>query len=122
MIEATGAASTIPVAFTSLGLPPQIVIFVVPFAVGLSTGMISAAVGISFPLLQPVIVGDSFHLNYAVFAFTGGFTGMLLSPLHLCLALTKDYFQAQWGPLYRMLIPSVAVVTAIAVLLLFVLD
>jgi hypothetical protein len=47
---------------------------------------------------------------------------MLLSPLHLCLALTKDYFQAQWGPLYRMLVPSAAVVTATAILLLFVLD
>lgn len=33
----------------------------------------------------------------------------------------KDYFQAQWGPFYRMLVPSVAMVTAIAVLLLFVL-
>jgi len=122
MVEATGAASTIPAAFTSLGLPPQIVIFVVPFAAGLSTGMISAAVGISFPLLHPIIVGNAVHLNYAVFAFAGGFAGMLLSPLHLCLALTKDYFQAQWGPLYRMLVPSVAVVTAIAILLLFVLD
>lgn len=38
------------------------------------------------------------------------------------LALTKDYFQAQWGPLYRILVPSVAMVTAIAVLLLFVLN
>jgi integral membrane protein (TIGR00529 family) len=122
MIEATGAASAIPAAFASLGLPPQIIIFIVPFAVGLSTGMISAAVGISFPLLHPIIVGDAVHLNYAVFAFVGGFMGMLLSPLHLCLALTKDYFQAQWGPLYRMLVPSVAVVTATAVLLLFVLD
>jgi integral membrane protein (TIGR00529 family) len=122
MVEATSAASTIPAAFASLGLPPQIVIFVVPFAVGLSTGMISAAVGISFPLLHPIIVGNAVHLNYAVFAFTGGFVGMLLSPLHLCLALTKDYFQAQWGPLYRMLVPSVTVVTAIAVLLLFILD
>ncbi len=122
MVEATGAASTIPAAFASLGLPPQIVIFVVPFAVGVSTGMISAAVGISFPLLYPLIVGNAVHLNYAVLAFTGGFVGMLLSPLHLCLALTKDYFQAQWGPLYRMLVPSVAVVTATAVLLLLVLD
>ena len=122
MIEATGAASAIPAALASLGLPPQIVIFIVPFTVGLSTGMISAAVGISFPLLHPIIVGDAVHLNYAVFAFAGGFMGMLLSPLHLCLALTKDYFQAQWGPLYRMLVPSVAVVTATAVLLLFVLD
>jgi integral membrane protein (TIGR00529 family) len=122
MVEATGAASAIPAAFASLGLPPQIVIFVVPFAVGLSTGMISAAVGISFTLLYPNIVENPVHLNYAVFAFTGGTVGMMLSPLHLCLALTKDYFQAQWGPLYRMLVPSVAVVTAIAVLLLFVLN
>jgi integral membrane protein (TIGR00529 family) len=122
MVESTGAASTIPAVFASLGLPPQIVIFVVPLAVGLSTGMISAAVGISFPLLQPIIVDNAVHLNYAVFAFAGGTVGMLLSPLHLCLALTKDYFQAQWGPLYRMLVPSVAVVTAVAVLLLFILD
>ena len=83
--------------------------------------MISKAVRISFPLLYPIIVENAVHLNYAVFAFTGGFVGMLLSPLHLCLALTKDYFQAQWGPFYRMLVPSVAMVTAIAVLLLFVL-
>jgi hypothetical protein len=75
-----------------------------------------------FPLLSPIIVGNAVHLNYAVFAFAGGFGGMLLSPLHLCLALTKDYFQAQWGPLYRMLVPSVAVVTVTAVLLLFILD
>jgi integral membrane protein (TIGR00529 family) len=122
MVEATGAASTIPGTFASMGLPPQIVIFVIPFAVGLSTGMISAAVGISFPLLHPIIVGNAVHLNYAVFAFTGGFVGMMLSPLHLCLALTKGYFQARWAPLYRMLVPSVAVVTATAVLLLFVLD
>jgi integral membrane protein (TIGR00529 family) len=122
MVEATGAASAIPTAFASLGLPPQIVVFAVPLVVGLSTGMISAAVGISFPLLHPIIVGNSVHLNYAVFAFAGGTVGMLLSPLHLCLALTKDYFQAQWGPLYRMLVPSVAVVTVTAVLLLFILE
>jgi integral membrane protein (TIGR00529 family) len=122
MVEATGAASTIPAAFASLGLPPQILIFAIPFAIGLSTGLISAAVGIGFPLLHPIIVGNAVHLDYAVFAFTGGFVGMMLSPLHLCLALTKDYFQAQWGPLYRMLVPSVAVVTAVAVLLLFILD
>jgi hypothetical protein len=122
MIEATGAASTIPATFASVGLPPQLVIFVVPFALGLSTGMISATVGISFPLLQPIMVGDTVHLNYAVFAFASGFMGMLLSPLHLCLALTKDYFKAQWGPLYRMLVPSVAVVMVTALLLLFVLD
>jgi integral membrane protein (TIGR00529 family) len=122
MVEATGAASAIPTAFASLGLPPQIVVFAVPLAVGLSTGMITAAVGISFPLLHPIIVGNSVHLNYAVLAFAGGTVGMLLSPLHLCLALTKDYFQAQWGPLYRMLVPSVAVVTVTAVLLLFILD
>ncbi len=47
-------------------------------------------------------------------AFSGGFLGVLLSPLHLCLSLTRDYYKAEWGPNYRMLAPSVAVAALVA--------
>jgi hypothetical protein len=46
--------------------------------------------------------------------FVGCFAGILVSPLHLCLALTREYFQASWGELYRRILPAVAVVIAVA--------
>jgi hypothetical protein len=43
----------------------------------------------------------------------------MLSPMHLCLALTRVYFQAEWGGVYRRLVPAVLllVVTAAVVVL-----
>jgi hypothetical protein len=55
-----------------------------------------------------------------VLAFAAGFIGVLLSPVHLCLALTRDYFHADWAPLYRLLLPSVALLGATAVGLWFI--
>jgi hypothetical protein len=36
-------------------------------------------------------------------ALTGGFVGVLLSPLHLCLVLSNAYFQAGPMTVYRLL-------------------
>jgi hypothetical protein len=46
--------------------------------------------------------------------FTGCFSGILVSPLHLCLALTREYFGAQWGYLYRKILPAVTLVIVVA--------
>jgi len=51
-------------------------------------------VGITFPVLLPFIVNDGANLYYIMFVFASGFAGVLLSPVHVCLILTKDYFQA----------------------------
>jgi hypothetical protein len=46
--------------------------------------------------------------------FAGGLVGVLVSPLHLCLALTRVYFQADWGGLYRFILPSALLIAATA--------
>jgi hypothetical protein len=46
--------------------------------------------------------------------FVGCFSGILLSPLHLCLALTREYYGAEWGDLYKRIVPAVALVIAVA--------
>jgi len=59
-------------------------------------------------------------VSYAVggvWIFCGAFSGVLLSPLHLCLALTKEYFEAKWGQLYRMIAPATATIIAVALAL-----
>ena len=56
--------------------------------------------------------------GYALVAFAGGFAGMMLSPIHLCLALTRTYFEAHWGGIYQRLLPAV-VLTTLAVAIVF---
>lgn len=115
VLEDAGAVALIPPALGSLGLPPMLVAFVVPMAVGLLTGTAAATMALSLPLVAPVLAGLPIeHMASGVWMFVGGFSGIMLSPMHLCLALTHNYFGASWGTLYKALVPSVAVVVAVA--------
>ena len=49
-------------------------------------------------------------------AYAGAFLGVLSSPVHLCLSLTREYFHAEWGKVYRLLIPVLLGMAAMAVL------
>jgi hypothetical protein len=55
-----------------------------------------------------------------MFAYVSGFVGILLSPAHLCLALTADYFKADLREVYKILIWPVGVVFSAALLVLIV--
>ena len=97
-------------------MPPLIVAFVVPLMVGLLTGVAAAALALSVPLVLPLMaVTSTDMLTAGVWLFVGGFSGVMLSPMHLCLSLTRTYFGAQWGKLYRMILPSVGVVVLAAI-------
>ncbi len=120
MVEVSGAADALSATLMAWRIAPVVVAVAVPFALGMLTGWAVSMVGISFPLLLPFISGSEVYLNYAVLAFAAGFIGVLLSPVHLCLALTRDYFHADWAPLYRLLLPSVALLGLAAVGLWFI--
>jgi hypothetical protein len=81
---------------------------VLPFLVGLITGITVAFVGVAFPLLLGLMMGMDSHLklSYLVFAYAWGFTGVLISPVHVCLVATLEYFQADLTKTYRWLIPA----------------
>ena len=59
-------------------------------------------------------------LNYplAAFAFGIGFLGVLLSPVHLCLVLSREHFDATWRGSYKRLLPPAILVFAVACLML----
>ncbi|MBN2391995.1 MAG: DUF401 family protein [Anaerolineae bacterium] len=121
VLQDVGAVEQIPHALSTLGLPPLIVAFIVPMLVGLVTGTAPAAMALSLPLVAPLLTGLPIEaLASGVWMFVGCFSGIMLSPMHLCLALTHNYFGASWGALYKALLPSVSVViaTAVGILLL----
>jgi hypothetical protein len=118
VMEDAGAVNQIPQALSTLGLPPMVVAFTVPMLVGLLTGTAAAALALSVPLVAPLLSGGPLgEMAAGVWLFAGGFSGVLLSPLHLCLALTREYFEANWGPIYRRIVPSVALVAVAALAL-----
>jgi hypothetical protein len=97
-----------------LKVPLLIIIALLPFVVGLVSGIAIAFVGGTFPILIPMIhsMGETqYMLAYMMLAMVCGFAGVLLSPLHLCLVLSNEYFKTGLSSVYRYLwLPCLALV------------
>jgi integral membrane protein (TIGR00529 family) len=120
VLETSHAVEVASETLAGLGIPLPVIVFSVPMVAGLLTGLAVGAFAIGFPIVFPLCGPDLVGSGYALLAFTGGFVGMMLSPIHLCLSLTRVYFQAEWGGIYRRLVPSVlllAIVAAVVFLL-----
>ena len=100
-------------------IPLILIIMIMPFVSGLITGIAIGFVGTSFPLVIPLFQAlptyDSLAL--AAVAYTFGFMGMMLSPVHLCLLISKDYYKAGLLKCYRYLALPTLMVMAGAILL-----
>lgn len=120
ILEVSGALDSIVRVFPPHGITAYILLFAAPFFVGLLTGVNQAFVAIAFPILLPIIGKGQPDMILLMFAYVSGFCGILLSPAHLCLALTADYFKAELKDVYRILIWPVSVVFSAAVLVIVI--
>jgi integral membrane protein (TIGR00529 family) len=102
MLDASGAIEALPVFFQQSGLPPLVIVFALPFIVGLLTGITVAFVGATFPIIIAMLGGTP-DVGAITFAFASGFAGVMLSPTHLCLLLTLRYFNADMAGTYRLM-------------------
>ncbi|HUJ19532.1 MAG TPA: DUF401 family protein [Nitrospirota bacterium] len=102
MLEASGAIEALPVFFRQSGMPSGLVLFTLPFTVGLLTGLTVGFVGATFPIIMAMTGGHP-EPGAVTFAFASGFAGVMLSPTHLCLALTLRYFKADMAQTYRLM-------------------
>lgn len=96
-------------------IPLLVVIVVMPFVSGFITGIAIGFVGASFPLIVPLFAGlpPVDFLAHASLAYVAGYMGMMLSPVHICLLVTKDYFKAGLLASYRHIYKPVAAVMVI---------
>lgn len=119
IMKGSGAVEHLPQFFESVGVPVVAILFILPFIIGMMTGITLAVVAITFPMLLPLIGGQNPDMGMLAFAFASGFAGLMFSPVHLCLVLTKDYFKSTLWPIYRiMLVPEAIVVGAAAIQML----
>ncbi|MGZ6236071.1 MAG: DUF401 family protein [Syntrophales bacterium] len=108
-IDATGATLITGMRdeFIRTGVPLIAVIMLIPFISGMVTGVAFGFVGASFPIVFALIGTEpSTGLLAAttVFAYSFGYMGMLLSPMHACFVVTAEYFCVTVFGAYRYII------------------
>lgn len=107
-METSGAVNNLSSFFVQQKIPFLPIICILPFMTGVLTGLTVGFVGSTFPLLISMSGGVS--LADISLAFAAGFIGVLLSPVHLCLVLTKEYFKADMWGIYKKTLPACAVI------------
>lgn len=113
-MESSGAVKNLSNFFIEQGIPAAPVLFLLPFITGLITGLTLGFVGSTFPLI--IHIAGNTSMGAISFAFTSGFLGVLLSPVHICLVLTREYFKADLWGIYKLMLPGCCVIFAAAVL------
>ena len=104
------------------GIPVMLLVLIMPLLSGFILGIAIGFVGASFPLIIPLIQSPDLlkYLSYAGIAYTFGYIGMMISPVHLCFLVTKDYFKANLALSYFFIFKT-GLTVLISVVVLFLL-
>lgn len=91
ILEVTEVLDQIVFAFRSSPLPVPVIIACVSFIIGILTGMSQGHVAIVMPIVAAMGTGN---LNLAGVAMAYGVAGQMLTPTHVCLIVTTDFFKS----------------------------
>ena len=115
VLNESGLVGQVAALLSAHAIPATVVIGVIAFTGGLLTGTSQGFVAIAFPFIASLAPGD---MTLAMIAFALGIAGQMLSPAHLCLLVTLDYFKADFlkslRPVLFMNVVIIAVAYAIA--------
>lgn len=120
LLESSGLLPAASEGMARTSVPVVLIIALLPFVAGLVTGIAIGFAGTAFPLVFGFVGlpgGEATPLATLALAFSMGYAGMMLSPVHLCFLLTKEYFMAPFAAVYRHLVPCVAATMITGVLL-----
>ncbi len=120
VLQVSSAFDTLKTMDIPLGLVVAF-IFLVSFTVAFLTGVNTAYIAIAFPVLLPLIQHLPNYFYLSLYIYVIGFAGILVSPLHLCLVLTNEYFGASLLEVYRYMAIPIFVMIAVATGLVLVL-
>jgi integral membrane protein (TIGR00529 family) len=125
ILEESGAVNTVSRELLSANVPLVLIAVLLPLLVGVITGLAVAFAGIALPIVIPLIEASpdaGATLPYVTVILISGMVGVLLSPLHLCLLLSNQFFGVSMGAVYRCFVHLCLVIVLYAVGLFFVLQ
>lgn len=88
----------------SFGIPQLPLIILLPFIAGLTMGVSVGFAGAAMPVVVAMLGVDPVFgslLGTVIFAYISGFMGTMLSPLHVCLIVTCDYYKTGFADSIR---------------------
>lgn len=118
VVQSSGISGTLSDMFLGTFLPLPILIVLVSFLLGFSMGHNLGAVAVSYSILASAI-GESLPMISLV--YLSSFFGYLISPIHLCVAVTYEYFDPGFGSFYKLYLPPTLVVLIASTLFMTVL-
>jgi integral membrane protein (TIGR00529 family) len=110
MLQESGAVNQISLFFKNSEIHPLIIVTALPFIIGFVAGITIVYCMTTFPLLIALSDVSRDPIPYIILAFTAGFMGTMLSPLHACLVLSSQYFKGSLGRvILRLALPAIGV-------------
>jgi len=94
----------------NLGIPIIALIMIIPFVSGLTTGITVGFAGASIPIAISLLGSDpAFYqlLSTVSLAFSFGFMGVMMSPVHICLIVTNEHFKTSLAKSLTSLLPLI---------------
>ena len=91
ILTVTKVLPQIVTAFQNSPLPVPVIIACISFIIGVLTGLSQGHVAIVMPIVAAMGTSD---MTLASIAMAFGVAGQMLTPTHMCLIVTTDYFKA----------------------------
>lgn len=114
MAYASGVTEVVADYLGQTALPALLIIPVLSFSIGVLTAHNMAAIPLLYSMLAPMIGGD---VALVSLLYISSFMGYLISPLHLCVVVSYDYFKPRLVSLYKLMLPPAVLLTLLAVLM-----
>ncbi len=113
ILTVIGVLPEIVEAFRTSPLPVPVIIACVSLIIGVLTGMSQGHVAIVMPIVAAMGTGN---LDLAGIAMAFGVAGQMLTPTHMCLVVTVDYFRANFfGTLRPVLLGEIVLLTIFSI-------
>lgn len=106
--------------FVVLGIPLVFFAAILPLLIGLAIGNQSASLGVSIPIILPMVPLGGLPEIYLGLIYVSSMIGYVISPVHLCLILTLEYFNVPFGLFFKNLIVIMLFMFGVTVLTSFI--
>ncbi len=100
-------------------IPDVFFIFLLPLLLSFISANEYITFSISYPILNS-IYDLSLHNNYIYLSYLGGYLGAYLSPLHICLILTSQYYEINMVSVYKYILTSIAIMITLSLIIYYV--
>lgn len=94
LLDVTGVLAAIVHSFDSATLPIPVIIATISFIIGVLTGLSQGHVAMVMPIVAAIAPHGSVDLVGVALVF--GVGGQMITPTHVCLTVTLDYFKADF--------------------------